>query len=211
MPQRDVRQLIGDHHRQARLIRQNIDQSAADDDRMPDRKRLNRRGQHHPAMRLHIQIRRHDQIIHHRVQHLVHRPCRGQQSPFFQTRQQIFFRLALPRTLAFERRRVLRRLLILHRRSALYQNAGQLVDLVRRRGGIIPDPRLRLEARRAGLSVLSRRALFFHVNLRRNPHLRPHVHPPAIEMNFVATHRTPDTGPRPEIRAAHIRSRTSGG
>ena len=113
LSQRDVRKFVGQHQRQAGFVRQNVNQAAADDDGVADRKGFERRGQQHAAVRFDVEFRRDDQVVDHRVEHVVHGPGRRQQTAFFQARQDVVFGLALPRTLAFERRKVLGRGVVL--------------------------------------------------------------------------------------------------
>ena len=113
MPQRDVRQFARERQRQARFVRQHVDQAAADDDGVADREGLKGRGQQHAAMRLDVQLRRHDQVVDHGIENFIHRTRRRQKSAFFEARQQVLFGLPLPGPLAFERRNIFRRVLIL--------------------------------------------------------------------------------------------------
>ena len=63
MPQRDVGEFVRQHQRQAGFVGQNVDEPAADHDGVADRKRLQGRRQQHAAVRLDIQVRRHDQVV----------------------------------------------------------------------------------------------------------------------------------------------------
>ena len=130
MSQRDVRQLARQRQREAPLVRQNINKAAADNDGVAYRKSFERRGHQHAAMRFDVELGRHDQIAGHGIENFLHRTGRRQQSALLKAREKILFRLALPQTLAFERRDVLTRVRILDRRSALDQNAGQFVNFL---------------------------------------------------------------------------------
>ena len=71
MAQRDVSQLLRQHHGQAGLIGKHVDQAAADRDGVADRKGLERSGQQHAALGVDGQVARDNQIVDYRVQHFL--------------------------------------------------------------------------------------------------------------------------------------------
>ena len=48
------------------FVRQHIDQTSADHDGVPYRKSFDGRGKQHPAVRLHVQLGRNDEVVDHR-------------------------------------------------------------------------------------------------------------------------------------------------
>ena len=78
-----VAELVGQHHRQARLVGQHVDHPAAEHDRVTDRERLERRRHQHarPNRRLDHQVVGDLEVGEHRLQHLADLAVGGASSP----------------------------------------------------------------------------------------------------------------------------------
>jgi len=109
MAQNDVGQFVRKHHGQGRFIRQNVDQAAADDNRVAHAESLQRRSQHHPRANWtgQIDIVGDCEIIDYRQQDLVHFARRSQQAGVLQTFNHVIFRLLLPLALRLQRGSIL--------------------------------------------------------------------------------------------------------
>ncbi len=179
--QHDVPQLMRDHGGQARFIRQHVDQSAAQHDRMPQRERFQRGGHQHAAFhfRIDVQIVGDFEIVHHRVEHFVDLAPRRHQPDALQPVRNVILRLTVPRTLRLHRTEIVGGFrVILYRR--LHQDLAQLLFLRGVPDVISPQTRLRFEVQLLGQRVVQ--VFFFAVYERREPQPRLCISPPAIEM-----------------------------
>ena len=110
MSQRDVTQFVRHHHRQRGFVGQHIKQAAAHHDGVADGERFQRRGQQDARADFGVsmfEIVGDDQIVDDRLQNLVDFAFRRDQANLLQALDGVVFRLALPQTLALDRRRIL--------------------------------------------------------------------------------------------------------
>ena len=193
MSQHDVTKLVRQYCREARLVRKHVNQSSAKHNRVAYGERLKRRRHQHAAAYfwLDVQIIRRLQVVHHRLQYLIYFSSRRQQALPLQAVRDVVFGPSVPRTLCLDRRVIAVGLrLILHRAWRLHEHFTQLLFRPHLTNVVAPKTRLRpecLESQVPCLCVVH--AAVFDIHRRRHPQVRPHVHPPAIEIEVVTRRR----------------------
>ena len=181
----DVAEFVCDHGCQAGLIRQHVDQPAAEDDGVTDGEGLQRGGHHHAAayFRVNINVVGDLQVVDHRLQDLVDFAARRHQADALQAIDNVIFRLAVPGTLGLNGGKVIGRLgIVLHR--GLHQDLAQFLFLAGVTDVVAPQPGLRFEVQFLGQRVVQ--ISFLAVHERRHPLARLHIGAPAVEVEVPA-------------------------
>ena len=98
MTERDVSEFMSEDHREACLVRQYIDQSFAEDYRMPDRERFEGRRHEDPRSDFgnDVEVVRDFKVRDNGLQHLVNFTLRRDQRGLLQTPDDVVFCLPLP-------------------------------------------------------------------------------------------------------------------
>src|ERR1700685_121875 len=115
--QHNMAEFMSQNHCQRCFIRQYIEQTATDDDRVAYRERLQRQGQQYATayIRLNLQFVGDDEIVDHGLQDLVHITRRREQSNLLQMVYRVVFCHPFPHTLSFDRAIVFGNWAIIHR------------------------------------------------------------------------------------------------
>ena len=177
-------QFMRQHHCQAGFVREHINQSTADHDRVTHTERLQRRREQHACAYL---VRQFDvvsdlKVIDNRLQDFVYITFRSQQASALQAFHYVVFCLLLPLALSLKRRGILRGgAFVLHAR--IHQHLREFVFLDVLVQVIAPDAGLSLECDfvlGAGAEIA-----LFTVDISRHPVSRHQVQAPAIHMEEV--------------------------
>ena len=184
MPEDHVGELVRKHCRQARFVRQHVDQPAADHDRVAEGERLERRRQQDaaPHRRLDGDPVCHLEVVHDRLEHFVDVAGWREQSALVEALEHVLFRFLFPSALAHDGRELARLI-----RGIAH---GGLVDPDRRElslrlhafGLVPPQSHLRLDAWQLYFGLVVVRICFLAVHVRRQPESGQDVYAPAIHM-----------------------------
>ena len=181
--QHHVTELVREHHRQTRLVREDINQTAAEYNRVSDGERLQRRGQQHAAVNgcVENQAIGDRQIVHHRLEHFVDLAGWSEQRALLEPVQHVVLGFLFPFALAENRRHLLGALGGVTHAGLVDQNVGELLLLLRALRLVAPKPDLALDPRHPReLRVVAQ--VFVRVHVSRQPQAGSDIDAPAVDV-----------------------------